>query len=86
MNVDTNAEKIYVVFAELVYNLIFGAVAGVMFSNIAALSVSTDEYNRRMAELREFAYSKGLPKELGTQLKQFKRFLFERKTVFDERA
>lgn len=86
MEVDTNAEKLYLVCAEIVYNIIFGAVAGFMFSAIDALSVNTVEYKKRMEQLREFCHSKGLPKDLTTQLKHFKEFLYENKTVFDESA
>ena len=86
MEVHTNAEKLYLVFAQIVYNILFGAVAGFMFSAIDALSVNTLEYNKRMEQLREFCHSKGLPKDLSAQLRHFKEFLYQNKTVFDESA
>eukprot|EP01046_Picozoa_sp_COSAG06_P040027 COSAG06_NODE_4799_length_3945_cov_8.420376_7_plen_209_part_00 len=145
--------------AELFYNIIFGAVAGLMFSSIASLRVTREEYQKKIAELKattlypnqhtlhcqlaavssfyycvcekvlmlprhdrisqerasvltptttncvliqclvcihicmsrvlctqEFSHSRDLTKPLQARLIAFNRFLYDKKTVFDEKA
>ena len=83
---ETPTEKIYVIIAEIVISMMFGAIAGVIFSQISSMRTTQENYNARLTELKEFASARGLTKPLKLRLLAFHRFLYEGGTVFDEKA
>eukprot|EP01046_Picozoa_sp_COSAG06_P025728 COSAG06_NODE_2178_length_7407_cov_8.831554_6_plen_406_part_00 len=66
--------------------MMFGAIAGVIFSQISSMRTTQENYNARLTELKEFASARGLTKPLRLRLLAFHRFLYEGGTVFDEKA
>eukprot|EP01046_Picozoa_sp_COSAG06_P023266 COSAG06_NODE_1840_length_8239_cov_3.113145_9_plen_138_part_00 len=65
--------------------MIFGAIAGVIFSQISSMRTTQENYNARLTELKEFATARGLSKPLKLRLLAFHQFLYEGGTVFDEK-
>ena len=66
--------------------MMFGAIAGVIFSQISSMRTTQESYNARLTELKEFASARELAKPLRLRLLAFHRFLYEGGTVFDEKA
>ena len=83
---ETLLEKVFQLFAELFFNVIFGALAGFMFTSIASLRVKRDEYSRKMNQLKEFCITREIPGALQSRLTQFHRFLYETQSALDEKA
>ena len=77
--VETQAERLYLIFADLIAAIAFGAMAGLIFTQVNSLRISEEEFKKKMAELREFALAKGLPKQLQLSLTMFYKFLYEEK-------
>lgn len=48
--------------------------------------MTREEYQKKISELKEFGHSRGLGKPLQSRLIAFNRFLYDKKTVFDEKA
>lgn len=82
--VDTTPEKLVQVLADLIFTFVFSAISGLIFTKISSLRVTKEEYNKKFAELREFAASRNLSGPLRSRILSFNRFLYDNKTVFDE--
>ena len=48
--------------------------------------MTREEYHKKISELKEFSHSRGLAKPLQSRLLAFNRFLYDKKTVFDEKS
>lgn len=85
IQVETAPEKLYLVMAELLISLLFGAIAGVIFSQISSMRTTQENYNARLEEMKEFCVASRLSKPLSRRLISFHKFLYEGGTVFDEK-
>ena len=84
--VETNLERWFLIFADLIIALGFSAMAGVIISNISAMQVSKEVFKKKMSELEEFCHAMDLPKSVRLELTAFYKFLYERNTVFDQQS
>ena len=66
--------------------MMFGVIAGVIFSQISSMRIAQESYSKRHTELKKFASAHGLTKPLRLRLLAFHRFLYEGGTAFDEKA
>ena len=85
-DVDTTVEALYLTLMDFVLVGTITVGAGWLFAQISAMTVSQVEFDKKMNSLREFAHAgKGLPKPLQSKMSLFYKYLYEHKTVFDEK-
>ena len=84
--VETKAERIFLIFADLIIAASFAVFSAQIFTKISAMQISQEVFNRKMSELEEFCYAMRLPKSVKKELMTFYKFLYERNTVFDQQS
>lgn len=82
----TENEKIWVSIQHILYEAFMAYLTGVFAGEVIMGNVSEQRYNERLAEIREFMLKRNVPPPLRRKVTAFYEHLYDKKTVFEEKA